>query len=349
MKKRLGVILLVVALAVAIVLPGAPAGATVDSVQKGTEQTQPVGRNTYGNDFAAAIPPQIITPTEGIGGDSFEPEQYTDNYHFQVFDEQQGVVLGSDLTPDWGSTIPSGTTVNSHFVHFDQVGTTTWFRACGEITFDGDIIGLIVLSDSLDATDTLLGLDVTYPPASVDYRGLESTGDQDLYWVSGDTLWVDLQALNWLDQIRVITEPAEVSVPVDIKPTSCPNPLNVNSKGVLPVAILGTDTFDVTDVDPATVRLEGVAPLRWSLEDVATPFDGEITEGCCECCTIAGPDGFMDLTLKFDTQEIVAALSKVEDGDCLRLTLTGELYDGTDIMGIDVIKVIKKGENGNGG
>ena len=34
-------------------------------------------------------------------------------------------------------------------------------------------------------------------------------------------------------------------VPIDIKPQSCPNPLNVNSKGVLPVAILGTDTFDV--------------------------------------------------------------------------------------------------------
>lgn len=205
MKKKLGIVLLVIAVAVSLgLVMGVPAGATVDSVQKGTEQTQPGGRVIYVPNFADAIPPQIITPT---GGDSFAPEAYQDDLHFQVFDEQQGVILGSDLTPDWGSTIPSGTTVNSHFIHFDQVGTTTWFRACGEITFDGDIIGLIVLSDSLDATDALLGLAVTYPPASVDYRGLEFTSDQDLYWVSGDTLTVDLQALNWLDQIRVITEP----------------------------------------------------------------------------------------------------------------------------------------------
>lgn len=203
MKKILFPILALV-LALSLALPmAAPVVAAVDSVQKGSEQTQPVGRVIYVPNFADAIPPQIITPT---GGDSFAPEQYTDNDHFQVFDEQQGVVLGSDLTPDWGSTIPSGTTVNSHFIHFDQVGTTTWFRACGEITFDGDIIGLIVLSDSLDATDALLGLAVTYPAASVNYRGLESTSYQDLYWVSGDTLTVDLQALNWLDQIRVITE-----------------------------------------------------------------------------------------------------------------------------------------------
>jgi len=36
-----------------------------------------------------------------------------------------------------------------------------------------------------------------------------------------------------------------IEVPVDIKPTSCPNPLNVKSRGVLPVAILGTADFDV--------------------------------------------------------------------------------------------------------
>ena len=59
--------------------------------------------------------------------------------------------------------------------------------------------------------------------------------------------------------------------PIDIKPQSCPNPLNVKKKGVLPVAILGTADFDVNEVDPATVELEGVAPLRWDWEDVATP------------------------------------------------------------------------------
>lgn len=38
-------------------------------------------------------------------------------------------------------------------------------------------------------------------------------------------------------------------------------------------AILGTSALDVTEIDPSTVRLEGVAPLRFNFEDVATPFE----------------------------------------------------------------------------
>ena len=138
-----------------------------------------------------------------------------------------------------------------------------------------------------------------------------------------------------------------LDVSVDIKPTSCPNPLNVKGKGVLPVAILGTADFDVTTVDVSTVTLAGVGPpLRSSLEDVATPYDGTPGDGYCEDCTTAGPDGFMDLTLKFDKQAVVAALGTVEDGACLVLTLAGNLledYGGTPISGQDVVRIIKKG------
>jgi hypothetical protein len=137
-----------------------------------------------------------------------------------------------------------------------------------------------------------------------------------------------------------ITSSAQEVVPVDIKPESCPNPLNVKSKGVLPVAILGTEDFDVTEVDPATVMLEGVAPLRWDWEDVATPSESEE-------CTTAGPDGYLDLTLKFDNQEVAAALGAVGDGDVLVLRLTGNLlaeFGGTPILGEDVIIIIKKGK-----
>lgn len=136
-------------------------------------------------------------------------------------------------------------------------------------------------------------------------------------------------------------------VEIDIKPTSCPNPINFKSKGVLPVAILGTGDFDVTTIDPDTVRLEGVAPLRWKTEDVATPYVGEVTADCpgCECCHEEGLDGHADLTLKFSTQEIVAALGYVANGDCLILQLTGSLkeeFDGTPFMGEDVVKIINQ-------
>jgi hypothetical protein len=137
-----------------------------------------------------------------------------------------------------------------------------------------------------------------------------------------------------------------INVPLDIKPTSCPNPLNVKNKGVLPVAILGTEDFDVTQVDPATIELEGVAPLRWDWEDVATPYEPFVgKEDCMEDCTTDGPDGFLDLTLKFYTQEVVEAIGEVNDGDCLVLTLTGNLFEefsGTPIIGEDVVLILKK-------
>jgi len=134
--------------------------------------------------------------------------------------------------------------------------------------------------------------------------------------------------------------PPELKVAIDIKPQSCPNPLNTKSKGVLPVAILGSADLDVNDIDVSCILLERVAPIRSAVEDVSTTVvDGE------ECdCTTDGADGFDDLTLKFDTQEIVAALGSVNDGDQEVLTLTGNLIDGTAIEGKDCVIIKSKGK-----
>ena len=133
---------------------------------------------------------------------------------------------------------------------------------------------------------------------------------------------------------------------VDIKPGSCPNPLNLKLKGVLPVAILGTEEFDVASIDPASIRLskEGVegevAPLRWSYEDVATPFEGEL----CDCWDL-NDDGYMDLTIKFKAQEVVNTLELDENaGETIHLTLKGNLVgagpeEGTPIQGQDCVRI----------
>lgn len=149
----------------------------------------------------------------------------------------------------------------------------------------------------------------------------------------------DDQANETCCDFSIVVETCIIPVPLDIKPTSCPNPLNTKSKGVLPVAILGTAEFDVMDVDPATVRLEGVAPLRWAYEDVAMPVD----PGADECdCTTLGPDGYLDITLKFDAEAIVAALGTVYDGEIRALTLTGMTFDPTPIEGTDCVRIIYK-------
>ena len=125
-----------------------------------------------------------------------------------------------------------------------------------------------------------------------------------------------------------------IEIEVDIKPTSCPNPLNVNSRGVLPVAILGTAEFDVTMVDVATLSLVGIGPIRSGYEDVATP----LIDSCD--CTTDGPDGLLDLTLKFNAQEIIAALGDLYDGDVLELQLTGQTLNGVPFVGFDCVIVV---------
>ena len=136
-------------------------------------------------------------------------------------------------------------------------------------------------------------------------------------------------------------------ISIDIRPGSCPNPLELKSKGILPVAVLGTEEFDVTTIDPESIQLNrscegcvGVAPIRWSYEDVATPFTGEL----CDCHDLNG-DGYIDLTLKFENQELVETLKLIDEaGNTIPLTLTGNLKEedgGTPIEGKDCILVLE--------
>lgn len=127
---------------------------------------------------------------------------------------------------------------------------------------------------------------------------------------------------------------------LDIHPTSCPNPLNVNGGGLTPVALLGSPNFDLSKVQLSTLRLEGVAPVAYAIEDVSRPVEDKDEQ--CDCTT-AGPDGYDDLTLKFKTSDLAAALGSVQNMENRVLTLTGNLYwDGTTqtFKAMDCVKII---------
>jgi len=109
--------------------------------------------------------------------------------------------------------------------------------------------------------------------------------------------------------------PVQAVVTVDVN--ILPETLNTIQKGLLPVAILGTGSVDVADIDLGTIELEGVTHVR------AVP---------------AGPD----IILQYDAQAILSALGGVTDGEVVTLTLTGELNDGAPISGADTITIVKK-------
>lgn len=143
-------------------------------------------------------------------------------------------------------------------------------------------------------------------------------------------------------------EKQTIAVAVDIKPGTCPNPLSM-SEGTYPVSIVGTPTFDVSQVDPASVRLEGVAAetgRQVTVKDVATPYAGTITDPpLAGQCTVAGPDGRSDLNLKFDAKQVLSALGPVTNKQVRVLTVTGNLtaaYGGTPFQGHDVVVINTK-------
>ena len=116
-----------------------------------------------------------------------------------------------------------------------------------------------------------------------------------------------------------ITFSASAYESIDIKPGSCPNSINLKSKGVVPVAVLTTGSFDAATVDPETVLLDTVPAVKWAMDDV----DG---------------DGDLDLVLHFSTQ----ALAGVWNASTTVAELTGETYGGQPFSGWSSVNIVKE-------
>ena len=113
-------------------------------------------------------------------------------------------------------------------------------------------------------------------------------------------------------------------VDIDIKPGGNPNSINPKSKGKIPVAIPGTVSFDVTDVD--------VTSLAFGVDgDNATPAHDLTDEDTyLEHLQDVNDDGFTDLVSHYKTQE--TGIAKGDTKACL----TGDTTGGAPLVGDDV-------------
>jgi DNA-binding beta-propeller fold protein YncE len=137
------------------------------------------------------------------------------------------------------------------------------------------------------------------------------------------------------------TVPVPVRVSIDIAPGRCPNRLS-SSHANLIVAITGTGGFEASNVDPSSVRIAGISPIKNRLGDVAAPPPGTLPG-----CVASSADGTSDLVLRFSAPAVRAGLESslgrpLRRGETILVTLSGALLPsagGADILGHDTVLV----------
>ena len=180
---------------------------------------------------------------------------------------------------------------------------------------------LVAGSVALNAGDNGKAVDEDGNPLVYDQRG---DGFARIY---GGT--VDIGAL----------EAQNLFVEIDVKPGSDPNSINLESNGLIAVAIFTTGDFDASQVDASTVLFAGAGAVHSAMEDV----DG---------------DGDLDMVLHFKVEDTTLAalyedlLADDVDGDgildsnrqALAVSLFGETIDGEEIIGTDEVDMFFSGK-----
>ena len=124
--------------------------------------------------------------------------------------------------------------------------------------------------------------------------------------------------------VEIVGGSDTIAVDIDIKPGSYPNSINLGSKGVVPVAILSTSTFDANTVDPDTVELAGADVAVRGKSNKLLAHEEDVND-----------DGLMDLVCQVETENLDP--DQLQEGYAI---LTGSTYDGQAIEGSDEITIV---------
>jgi hypothetical protein len=186
-------------------------------------------------------------------------------------------------------------------------GGTVAFWALLDAGGEGIFTGPDPVADKVISTgDLLFGSTVTA-------LGVSRVGLND----AGEVAFRAMLSDGTIGIYRADPVPSVVTVNIDINPGSDPNTINPRSRGRIPVAILTTDSFDATSVDPTTALFGATgteaAPVHFALEDVDA-------------------DGNTDMILHFNTKA-----TGIQCG-VTSASLTGKTFDGQMIQGSDSIR-----------
>jgi len=187
---------------------------------------------------------------------------------------------------------------------------------------DGDGIG-----DGAEVN--VYGTDPDDPDTDGD--GLADGAEVNLHGTDPDDPDTDGDGLGDGDEVVSFgTDPlaGDDAIEIDIRPRNESNRIDLFSRGVTPVAVLGSDTFDVADVDVTTLAFgpEGAPPAHEKGLHRGHEKGGHRKD--------VNDDGFTDRIFRFRTHETGIALG--DTAACLTL----ETLDGTPLAGCDDVLTI---------
>ena len=156
---------------------------------------------------------------------------------------------------------------------------------------------LISQGDDLTGWELIEDRDVSADGRTITGRGRNPAGQEEA----------------WLARLDL-----QLSVALVVRPGSAENPVNPKSHGIIQVAILGTNGFDASTIDQAS--------LRFGLGQALAEGNGHLVD--------LNGDGQLDLVLHFRTQD-----SGVQCSDT-SVSITGQTLNGILIQGSDSITTV---------
>lgn len=116
--------------------------------------------------------------------------------------------------------------------------------------------------------------------------------------------------------------PLPIEVDIDIKPGGYPNCFNINGHGVIPVAVLGSSSFDVSQIDPSSLSFGGLTVRVRGNKEPQCAFED------------SNMDGYPDLVCQFEDDPVNWAEGE-DQAELTGTTLEGIVFHGTDSICIN--------------
>lgn len=193
---------------------------------------------------------------------------------------------------DFGSALPNS-------VFFPLTGLTDWTVSGRDCCIRDDVVELYVNRCYIGTIDSRGGdfgthewvsFDLRLPPGDyeVEYRNvISSTGPSGWYARLEDAPFGSIEG--------ALVPECFVGM-IDIKPGSWPNSINRKANGVTPVAILGSEHFDVTGIDIGSLMFAGAMAPEHDLGDPDV-YMGHLQD--------VNGDGYMDLVTHWRTRDLL--------------------------------------------